>query len=90
MIGIYWNAQGIAADYNAASLLDRLGAVVVLFAHRLQVIRVIELYLVPFVRLDMIHHARHTTRPIASQYTHNGSRVSWASLSRFHSAVLYR
>ena len=59
MIGIYRNTLGIAADYNAASLLDRLGAVVMLFAHRLQVIRVIEFYLVPFVRLDMIHHSSH-------------------------------
>ena len=59
MIGIYWNAQSIAADYNAAPLLDSLGAVVMLFAHRLQVVRVIKLYLVTLVRLYMIHHARH-------------------------------
>jgi len=59
VIGVYWNTLGIAADYNAASLLDRLGAVVMLFAHRLQVIRVIEFYLITFMRLYMIHHASH-------------------------------
>ena len=59
MIGIYWNAQSIAADYNAAPLLDGLGAVVVLFAHRLQVIRVIEFDLIAFMRPDMIHHSSH-------------------------------
>ena len=59
MIGIYWNAQSIPADYNAAPFLDRLGAVVMLFAHRLKVIRVIEFYLIAFVRPDMIHHSSH-------------------------------
>ena len=59
MIGIYRNTLGIAADYNTAPLLDRFSAVVMLFAHRLQVIRVIEFDLVTFVRLYMIHHARH-------------------------------
>jgi len=59
MIGIYWNTLGIAADYNAASLLDRFSAVVVLFAHALQVIRVIEFNLIALVRLYMIHYARH-------------------------------
>ena len=59
MIGIYWNTQGIPAHYNAAPLLDSFSAVVMLFAHRLQVVRVIEFDLVAFVRLDMIHHARH-------------------------------
>ena len=59
VIGIYWNAKSIPADYNAASLFDRLGAVVMLFAHRLQVIRVIEFYLIALVRPDMIHHSSH-------------------------------
>jgi hypothetical protein len=59
VIGVYWNALGIAADYNAAPFLDRFSAVVMLFTHRLKVIRVIEFDLITFVRLYMIHYARH-------------------------------